>query len=330
MGKKIAVLLFLLLGLVTAYLVIELNAGLGNISRNLASAVPSSEESQYRIAFIYQNNNAAFWNQIKKGAASASGEEHVYVNFMEEIHGQELQTLDYLRLAMDADYDGIIVQGEDERMIPLIQEAWNAGIPSLMIASDLPDSGRLGYVGADNYRVGYVAGKTLVRSINPSVKPKFAVISPLTGSNLQMSVAESLKVFGFREAISSKKTVVPIWEKSNPTLIDSLMVVRGLLQKYPDLNGIYATYPEGTQAAARVALERNAADRIQIIGHGDSPLIRQYLSDGIINTSIVESPYQMGYTAVQEMARYFREGRIRIAHNIDVIFLNRANLNKSK
>lgn len=328
MGKKITIFLFLGLGLVTIYLIIQLNSTLGSISKGLIIGPSFPHMPKHRIAFIYQNDNDRFWKSIKRGAEEATKDEAVYVNFFEAVHGQELQINDYLRLAINAAYNGIIVQGENERMIPLIEKAWNSQIPAITIASDLPDSGRIGYVGTNNYRVGFMAGKTLTRGRYNRIRPNFAVLSPLTGADTQMSVAESLKVFGFREAISANRTNIPFWERSNPTLIDSMVVVRSILKKYPSLDGIYATYPEGTLAAAKVIKETNSLTKIQIIGHGDLPEIREQIRSGIINASIVEYPYQMGYTAVKEMLRYIREGRVNISSNIEVIILNQNNLHQ--
>lgn len=328
MGKKITIFLFLGLGLITIYLIIQLNSTLGSISKGLINDPVFSLTPKNRIAFIYQNDNERFWKSIKQGAEQATKGEAVYVNFLEAVRGQELQINDYLRLAINADYDGIIVQGENERMVTLIEEAWTSQIPAITIASDLPDSGRIGYVGTNNYRVGFVAGKTLTRKRYNRIRPNFAVLSPLTGADMQMSVAESLKVFGFREAISANGTNIPLWERSNPTLIDSMVVARSLLKKYPQLDGIYATYPEGTLAAAKVIKEKNSATKVQIIGHGDLPEIREQIRNGIINASIVEYPYQMGFTAVKEMLRYIREGRVNISSNIEVIILNQNNLHQ--
>lgn len=326
MWKKITLALFLGLALLTIYLIIQLNITLGSISKGLLNDASFFQVSQYRIAFIYQNDNELFWKSIRQGAMEGSKDEAVYLNFFEAAPGQELQINDYLRLAINADYDGIILQGENERMIPLIEEAWDAQIPVLTIASDLPDSRRIGYVGTSNYRVGFIAGKTLARKNYRRAQPNLAVLSPLTGNDMQMSVAESLKVFGFREAISAKNTNIPLWEKSNPTLLDSMAVVRSILKKYPNLDGIYVTYPEGTLAAARVITERNSTTNIQIIGHGDLPEIRDYIQKGVIDASIVEYPYQVGITAVQEMLHYIKEGWVSISSNIEVIVLNRTNL----
>lgn len=328
MGKKITLVIFLGLALLTIYLIIQLNNTLGSISKDLLNDASFFQAPQYRIAFIYQNDNELFWENIRQGAAAGSEGEAVYVNFFEAAPGQELQINDYLRLAINADYDGIILHGENEWMIPLIEEAWETRIPVLTIASDLPDSRRIGYVGTNNYRVGFIAGKTLARKKYRRARPNLAILSPLTGTDMQMSVAESLKVFGFREAISTDKTNIPLWEKSNPTLLDSMAVVRSILKKYPNLDGIYATYPEGTLAAARVITERNSTTNIRIIGHGDLPEIRDYIRNGVIDASIVEYPYQMGITAVREMLRYIKEGRVNISSNIEVIVLNQTNLTK--
>jgi ribose transport system substrate-binding protein len=326
LGKRITVLLFLVLGLITVYLIFLLNGILKNIAQDLVSPTHFSGSKNFRLAFIYQNNNAPFWQLVKRGAAKASNGENVHISFFESVHGQEVQLADYLCLATLAKYDGIIIHAEDERIVPLIQEAWSSRIPTIVVASDLPESGRIGYVGTNNYQAGYVVGKTLLREIANHKKRRFAVISPILGADMQMSVAESLKVFGFREAISSKGTNIPIWEKTDPTLLDSIKVIRNLLDKHPDLDGIYATYAEGTVAAARVVLEKNLTNRIHIIGHGDLPEIRNYITTGIIDASVVEYPYQIGFTAVKEMLGYLRENKVNISNNIDVIILNRNNL----
>jgi ribose transport system substrate-binding protein len=326
LGKRITVLLFLLLGFITVFLIFLLNGLLRNIAQDLVPPTHFPGGKTFRLAFIYQNNNAPFWQLVKRGAVNAGKGENAHISFFESVHGQEFQVADYLRLATLAKYDGIIIHAEDEKIVPLIQEAWLNRIPTIVVASDLPDSDRIGYVGTNNYRAGYVVGKTLLREMANNKDHRFAVISPFLGADMQMSVAESLKVFGFREAISSKGTNIPIWDKIDPTLLDSIKVIRNLLDKHPDLNGIYATYAEGTVAAARVVLEKNLTNRIHIIGHGDSPEIRNYISSGIIDASVVEYPYQIGITAIKEMLGYLRENKVNISNNIDVIILNRNNL----
>jgi ribose transport system substrate-binding protein len=326
LGKRITVLLFLLLGLITVYLIFMLSGLLSSIAQDLIPPNHFSANKNFRLAFIYENSNGPFWQIVTQGATNAGKRQNVHISFFESVHGQEFQLADYLRLAMLAKYDGIIIHAEDERITPLIQEAWLNKIPTIVVASDLPDSGRIGYVGTNNYRAGYVVGKTLMRKMANHKSRRFAVVSPLLGADMQMSVADSMKVFGFREAISSKGTNIPLWEKTEPTLLESMKAIRILLERHPNLDGIYTTYAEGTVAAARVVLEKGLTNRIHIIGHGDFPEIRKYITMGVIDASVVEYPYQIGFTAVKEMLGYLKENKVNISNNIDVIMLNQNNL----
>jgi len=325
MRKKLLMSIFISLGIAIIYLILQINLILASISGGFVRLNLNKMNDKYRVAFIYRNNNQAFWEKLKQGARAAAEGERIYLNFMEIVKGQELQLPDYLRLTIDTNYQGIIIQGDDEQSVPFIKEAWQAKIPTLMIVSDLPDSGRIAYVGTNNYYAGYVAGKTLCQRIE-NQSPKLAILSPLMRADLEFSVAESLKVFGFREAISTKKTNIPLWEKSNPNLIDSLVTVRNLLKKEPHLEGLYVTYPEGTLAAAKAIAEKNLQQQIKVLGCGDLPEIRDYLKDGTITASIVEYPYQIGYHAVKEMLLYLREGRINVSNNIDLIILDQNTL----
>lgn len=334
MGKKIMFYLFCGLGIITIALVLLLNGLFRNISRNLVYAVPHHQLKEYRVAFIYQNNNKQFWQLVRDGARKAARGQSLHLSFMEANHGQEFQLTDYFRLAIDADYDGIVVDPGSERMLNLIRQAKEKKIPVVLVASDLPESGRLSYVGTNNYLTGFVAGKTLMNKLgesNHSGRKEFAVLTAITGEDdVSTSAADSLKVFGFREAISSRETHIPLWEKCQPTLFDSINLLRLLFNKHPRLNGLFITYPAGTVAAAKVLAERNMLSRVVVIGYGDTLEIQDYIRQGYIDASIVEYPYQIGFTAVNHIKDYLQDKLFYANKDIDAIVVDSANLDELK
>lgn len=334
MGKKIMFYLFCGLGVITITLVLLLNGLLRNIARDLVYDAPHQPLKDHRVAFIYQNNNRQFWELVRKGAMKAAQGQSLHLSFMEANHGQEFQLTDYFKLAIDADYDGIVVDPENERMLELIEQAQEKKIPVVLVVSDLPDSGRLSYVGTNNYLTGFVAGKTLISKLDNSYHSgprEFAVLTAITGEDdAGTSAADSLRVFGFREAISSRETHIPLWEKCQPTLFDSMNLLRQLLNKHPRLDGLFITYPAGTIAAARVLAERNLLSRIAVIGYGDAPEIQDYIRQGYISASIVEYPYQIGFTAVTHIRDYL-QGKLFYANkDIDAIVVDATNLDDLK
>ena len=334
MGKKIMFYLFCGLGVITIILVLLLNGLLRNIARDLVYAAPHQPSKDHRIAFIYQNNNRQFWQLVRDGATKAARGQSLHLSFMEANHGQEFQLTDYFKLAIDSDYDGIVVDPENERMLELIEQAQGKKIPVVLVVSDLPDSGRLSYVGTNNYLTGFVAGKTLISKLSNSYHSgprEFAVLTAVTcEDDVSTSAADSLKVFGFREAISSRETHIPLWEKCQPTLFDSINLLRQLLNKHPRLDGLFITYPAGTVAAARVLAERNLLSRIAVIGYGDTLGIQDYIRQGYISASIVEYPYQIGFTAVTHIRDYLQDKLFYANKDIDAIVVDSTNLDDLK
>lgn len=81
----------------------------------------------------------------------------------------------------------------------------------ITIVSDLPGSERVSYVGTNNYLTGFVAGKILLRVADFAPDKRLVIVSTAPGEDRQISVAESLKVFGLG------RRFVPRGRKSFPS-----------------------------------------------------------------------------------------------------------------
>lgn len=82
----------------------------------------------------------------------------------------------------------------------------------------------------------------------------------------------------------------------------------------------------GTIAVAKVITERGLSSKVRLVGQGDLPEIRDYIQKGLIDASLVESPYQIGAISVKEMLYYLKDRRINISINTNVIVLDKDNL----
>jgi ribose transport system substrate-binding protein len=278
-----------------------------------------NDSPEYHLALVYQENGE-FTRKLSQGAIDTCYLKGSSLNVFSCGPTDQFSINDYFQLAMLTNYDGIIVDGESPDLYPLINQAYTAGVPVVTILSDLPGSSRISYVGVNNHRAGYIAGREMLKRI-PSAHPRLAIISTdFTEDNYTPS-AEYLKIFGFREAISSNPdAVIVTWEKTRPKMLDALQVITDILSRYPDIDGIFTTQSTATMAAANL-LGNGREKRVVFIGYGDNKDIITAIKEGVIDISLTIDPYQIGVNAVKELLTYLNEKKVNLYSNIDIQFL---------
>jgi ribose transport system substrate-binding protein len=79
-------------------------------------------------------------------------------------------------------------------------------------------------------------------------------------------------------------------------------VIEYLLDKHPDLKGIYATNLDATQLVGKTLKKLEKTD-LNFVGFDGGKEQVQLLEDGIIKGIIVQNPYAIGYATVVAAAR---------------------------
>ena len=126
--------------------------------------------------------------------------------------------------------DGLMVCGTDLSFTPYVDKAIEAGIPTITVDADLPDSKRLAFIGSDFFDVGIRQAETMVKLIGG--KGTVAMMG-INGINMQQAYD------GFRSVMENYSDVIvlnQIDDESNPE--KSKQIALDLIDKYPDIAGI--------------------------------------------------------------------------------------------
>ncbi len=126
--------------------------------------------------------------------------------------------------------DGLMVCGTDLSFTPYVDKAIEAGIPTITVDADLPDSKRLAFIGSDFFDVGVRQAETMVKLIGG--KGTVAMLG-INGINMQQAYD------GFRSVMENYSDVIvlnQIDDQSNPA--KSKQIALDLIEKYPDIAGI--------------------------------------------------------------------------------------------
>ncbi len=155
------------------------------------------------------------------------------------------------------------------------------------------------HVASDNVQGGRLAGEYLAKLLNG--KGKVVIID----HPVVTSVQDRTK--GFMEAISKYPDIQVVDRPPGDGVRDKAMAVtETMLQKHPDLAGIFAIN-DSTALGALKAVESMGRTSVVIVGYdGDPEARREILRGSALKADAVQFPRKIGATVVEMVARHLR------------------------
>ena len=164
------------------------------------------------------------------------------------------------------------------------------GIFVLPIDSPLPDTAAKGlYLGTPNYDAGMAAGTAMKTLLNGTGKVAILVGS-LTAANATQ------RIQGFEDAI--KGTSITVAQKVNDNLSASTATsdAETILANNPDVNGLYGVYSYDGPALAQAVQSAGKTSSVSIVSDDSDAQTLSFINSGVIGGTVVQMPYQQGYT----------------------------------
>jgi ribose transport system substrate-binding protein len=169
------------------------------------------------------------------------------------------------------------------------------GIFVLAIDSPLPGTAAAGlYLGTPNYDAGFAAGTAMKAALNGTGK-----VAILVGSLTALNAVQRIQ--GFEAAMGSGITVV---QKLNDNLSAATATsdAETILANNPDVNGLYGVYSYDGPALAQAVVSAKKTGSVKIVSDDSDAQTLGFINDGTIYATIVQMPYQQGYTGAYIMA----------------------------
>ncbi len=199
-------------------------------------------------------------------------------------------------------HDALILSTEENAGIAAACRAFAAKGPVVTLATDIADSGRMGYVGPDNRRAGRVAGDLMGRFLGPA-GGEVLMIAGILAMRGQMERAEGLRaVFAERYPACILAGVVETFEDGDR----AGLLVKEALRQRRGLRGVYHC----TAGTREVAAALKAAGRgdVVLIAHELTEHRRDLLKRGVVAAVIDQNPEAEVRGAIDLLARAFGRG----------------------
>jgi ribose transport system substrate-binding protein len=265
----------------------------------------SSAASQtLEIAVIPKGTTHSFWKAIHAGAIKASREMDVKIYWngpqKEDDRAQQITVVeDFINLGVD----GIVLAPLDDRaLMRPVRDAVERNIPVVIMDSDLQGEDFISYVATDNYQGGVLAAERigeLLKGEGNLILIRYQVGSASTTNRER----------GFVDTIRNNFPQINFLvedQYAGATTETAYQLAENLLNRFPDVQGLFCPNESSTFGALRALQESGRAGSIKFVGFDSSPKLVQGLEEGHIHGLILQDPIKIGYMGVKQMVLHLR------------------------
>jgi LacI family transcriptional regulator len=202
-------------------------------------------------------------------------------------------------------HDALIIISPDDPRLSDALKTISARIPIVTLVTDLPNSGRIAYIGPDNRQTGRVAGELMGRFLGSNGGEVLVVLG------MHHIIGHEERESGFRSVLRERFpacTIVACLE-SGEDRERAGDVVYAALKENPAVRGIY-NISDGNTAIARSIRSLGLEHKIVLITHELTPDRRVMLRDGMLDAVIDQNPRLEAQRALEVLGEHFKRTEI--------------------
>lgn len=276
----------------------------------LALAIPA-QAAAYKIALITDANNNLFWETVYSGAAKArddlkaEGTDIVLTWDGPESDTQRDVEIQIVEQKVKEKVDGIVLSPVHGRLlVPPVQAATNAGIPTVVINAGLNPAGQISFVATDNYQGGALGARRMGTVLKG--KGKVILFRWLAGN-----AATTARETGFLDTLKNQYPEIQVISADQYAQgsreLGKKTAVELLNRLGKEADGIF-TVSELTTLAMLDALRETGQNggKAVFIGYDNNPQSLAALKSGDIKGLVIQNPMQMGYQAVRTLVSHLQ------------------------
>jgi ribose transport system substrate-binding protein len=272
------------------------DTNLAKLDGTLKAALAGKDLSKIRQAMVV-NAAVDYWNAGKIGFTKGSADLGVKGTYQAPANGRLDQQLSIIQTLRGQGITGLSVSAIDPTAIKApIASAGSAGIPVLAIDSPLPkNDGAALYLGTPNYQAGQKAGDAMKQALGGKGQVVILVGS-LTASNAVERIA------GFEDALKGSGVKVVQKLADNMDASKALSNAQTAIQTNANVGGLYGVYSYDGPSAGQAVQAAGKTGKIKIISDDSDAQTLKFITSGVIQATVVQQPYQQGYTGAYLLA----------------------------
>ena len=269
-----------------------------------AAASGPAKAKPLTLAVIPMGTTHEFWKAIHAGALTAARELGVEIiwkgPFREDDRNEQVQIVETLT---NARVDALILTPMDDRaLVPPVEEAARAGIPTVIFNSALTGGPQIAFVATNNDRGGEMAGERVGELLGG--RGTAILIRVNVGVD-----GTTRRENGFLRAIRGKFPGIRILSDnqfSGVTTETAYQTAENLINRFADVDAIFTPNESSTFGCLRALEDHGLAGKIVHVGFDSSKKLVEALAARKIRGLVLQDPFGMGYKSVRIAVAHLR------------------------
>jgi ribose transport system substrate-binding protein len=283
------------------------------------------------IAVIPKGTTHEFWKSIHAGAVKASKELNVEVIWKGPLREDDRdQQISVVEDFVSRGVSGIVLAPlDDAALVGPVNNATRAGIPVVIIDSDLKSDDYVSFVATDNYLGGLMGGRELARLLGK--KGKVIMLRLIEGSasttNRERGFLDAMKEFPDITVVSSNQyggSTVETAYRASENLLGPFKAGIGKLT----IDGIFAVNESTTFGMLRALQDGGFAGNVIFVGFDSSTKLVEAMRNKQINALVLQNPFRMGYEGVATIVKHLHGEKVEKKMDTGVTLVTPGNMDQ--
>jgi ribose transport system substrate-binding protein len=250
------------------------------------------------IAVLPKLTNTVYWQSVLAGAKEAGKDYGYEIIFdgpdRETNYARQVQIVDNV---IARHVEGVVLAPVDrQNLVPSVDKLNELNIPCVIVDSGLDAVHFLSFASTDNYQGGVLAAQQMGHVLGG--KGNVLVVRHIAGSHAAVK-----RVSGFMDTISNDFPGIKIVDSQSgqDSAVIAKQVTEEMLQRNPDVQGLFACNVDMSVGALRALQEQNRTE-VKMVAFDPDKSLLDGLRSGQVAAIIVQDPYKMGYEGVKVVA----------------------------
>lgn len=267
-----------------------------------------------------------FWQVVKDGVSVAGRDFGVRT----EVAGTQSEMdidgqIRILEQLITEKPDAIVLAAADyNRLVPVAEKIKKAGIRLITLDSGLNSDLSECFIATNNVDAGKKAANELSKLVGEN--GEIVLVSHVKGS---ATAIEREK--GFMEAYAQStlgKLYGPVYSEAN--IERASAQTKKLLMEHPGIKGVAGLNETSTIGAAQAVKELGLGRKVKVVGFDSSISEIKLIEQGIIQATIIQNPFNMGYRGVEMAVRALKGEKISKYIDTGSVIITRENMFNSE
>ena len=259
-------------------------------------------QDQLLIAAVPAEAGIPYFTTMQCGAMAAAEKYNVDLSWSGPAEWDFNKQQPFIDGAIAMEPDGLIIVPTDpEALVTYVSDWMGKGLPVVTVDVTLSEPVELMGIESDQYSGGVVAADAMFAATNG--EGSYLPVGTTPGS-----FGANERVRGFAERMKELKPDVNILETCYPhhDATQAAQCVSASIMGVPDLRGVFVATSAPASGASSAIIEAGKQGEILLTSFDADPQQIQDLEAGVYEAVTAQDPYQMGYLAVETLAKYRR------------------------